>query len=149
MQSERHRRNQLICGINGTPFVYVTVILSFMLLLFFLAWPKPLHGGLIPDLPQVGHPVSMAHANREDAMIIVIFRDDRIFFRNDRIEPDQLAARIRDSINKGSEKKVYIRADARVKYSWVAEVLDGVRSAGVEKIGFLVNERQAPSPKPQ
>jgi len=120
-----------------------------MLLLFFLTMPKPLHGGLSPDLPQVGHPVSMAHANREDAMIIVTFRDDQVFFRNDRIRPDQLPARIRDSINKGSEKKVYIRADARAKYSWVAEVLDGVRSAGVEKIGFLVNERRAPSPKLQ
>ena len=36
-----------------------------------------------------------------------------------------------------------IKADARAKYRDVKEVLDGARSAGVEKIGILVDQRKA------
>jgi biopolymer transport protein TolR len=101
------------------------------------------------DLPHVGHPVSMAHADREDAILIAVTRDDKIFFRADKVSLDQLPAKIRESLNQGSEKKVYIRADARAKYVWVAEVLDNVRSTGVERIGFLVDQRRPPAPNPQ
>lgn len=149
MQSKRHRSSQLICGIDGTPFVHVAVVFSFILLLFFLTLPMPFHGALRPDLPRVGHPVFMAHANREDAMIVAIWRDDKVFFRNDQVRRDELPAKIRESISQGAERKVYIRADARARYSWVAEVLDNVRSAGIEKIGFLVEQRRTPAPKPQ
>jgi biopolymer transport protein ExbD len=145
MQSKRHRPNQLICGIDGTPFVLVSVLFFFVLLVFFLTRPTSFHGGVRPILPQADHPVNMGHANREDAMTVSIFRDDKVFFRNERVSPDQLPDRIRESIKQGAEGKVYIRADARAKYGWVAEVIDSVRSAGVEKIGFLVDQRRTPA----
>jgi len=78
-----------------------------------------------------------------------ITRNDKVFFRTDLVRPDQLPAQIRESVSQGSEKKVYVRADARAKYGWVAEVLDNVCSAGVEKIGFLVEERRTPAPNLQ
>lgn len=149
MRTKRHPRNELISGIDAALFVHVAVLLSFVLLLFFLASPAPFHGSLSVDLPRVGHAVLMTHADREDAMTIVIFRDHKVFFRNERVRPDQLPAKIRDSVSRGSERKVYIRADARAKYSWVAEVLDNVRSGGIENVGFLVSERQIPVPSRQ
>ena len=129
--------------------MHVAAVFFFMLLVFFLTMPVNFHGGLRPDLARVGHPVAMAHANREDAMIVVIWRDDKVFFGHDHVKPDQLPAKIRESLGRGSEKKVYIKADARAKYGWVADVLDNVRSAGVEKIGFLVDQRQTPAPNPR
>ncbi len=148
MQPKRHRSNQLICGAIWTPFVHVTVVLSAVFLLGSLTLPKS-HHGVGPDLPRVSHPVSMPHANREDAMVVAILRDDKVFFRSDQVTPDQLPDRIRESIGQGAEREVYIRADVRARYSWVAEVLDNVRSAGVEKIGFLVEQRRSPAPNPQ
>lgn len=91
----------------------------------------------------------MRGADREDAMTVAILRDDKVFFRNEGVTPDQLPSKIRESISQGSEKEIYIWADARAKYGWVAEVLDNVRSAGVEKIGFLVERRPTPAPNPQ
>jgi biopolymer transport protein ExbD len=41
-------------------------------------------------------------------------------------------------VARGAEKKIYIRADERLRYVSVREVLAAVRSAGVEKIAFLV-----------
>jgi len=91
----------------------------------------------------------MAHANREDAMIVTIFRDDKVLYRSDLVRPNELLAKIRESLNQGAEREVYIRADARARYGWVAKVVDDVRSAGVEKIGFLVEQRPSPKANPQ
>src|SRR6266851_1607602 len=147
MQPKRHRPNQLICDINVAGFAGV------MLALLWLLMPSPgdidVHRWVLVDMPNAVHPVSMRGADREDAMIVAITRDDRIFFRTDRVAPDQLPAKIQQSLSQGSERKVYIRADARAKYGWVAEVLAGVRSAGVEKIGFLVDKRPTSPPNPQ
>jgi biopolymer transport protein ExbD len=111
-----------------------------VLVFMFMAITQPhsFHHGPPVDLARVHHPVLMRAASREDAIIVVIRRDNRIYFRNEAIMPDQLAAKIRQSIDQGSERKVYIWADAGARYRWVGEVLEGVRSAGVEKVGFLV-----------
>jgi len=133
------RSNELICYINVTGFVSV----MFVLVVAYMFQPVmfPHHGSAV-DMARVSHPISMSHADREDAIVIGVMRDNRVFFRSDPITPSQLPAKIRDSINRGSERKVYIRADARAKYAWVAEVLDNVHDAGIEKIGFLVDQRK-------
>ena len=149
MKLNRHRPNQLISGIDGIPFIHVAIVFSFVVLVIFLTLPIPVHGGITPILPRVSHPISMAHANREDAMIVTIFRDDKVLYRSDLVRPNELLAKIRESLNQGAEREVYIRADARARYSWVAKVVDDVRSAGVENIGFLVEQRPSPKANPQ
>jgi biopolymer transport protein TolR len=115
-----------------------------MLALLYLFMPRYVgeYRGPAVDLATVSAPVPMRGAHREDAMVIGIQMDDRVFFGSDRVSIDQLPARIRESIKQGSEKKVYIKADHRARYRWVSEVPEGVRSAGVGKIGFLVEQRQ-------
>ncbi len=71
-------------------------------------------------------------------MIVTVARDSKVFFRNEPINPAQLPVKFRECIEQGSERRVYIRADSRARYKWVAEVLDGVRDAGIERVGFLV-----------
>jgi biopolymer transport protein ExbD len=106
MKPNRHRPNQLISGIDGIPFVHVAIVFSFVVLVIFLTLPIPVHGGIRPILARVGHPVSMAHANREDAMIVTIFRDDKVFYRSDLVRSSELPAKIRQSLNQGAEREV-------------------------------------------
>jgi biopolymer transport protein TolR len=82
-------------------------------------------------------------------MIVTVARDNKVFFRSELINPVQLPVKIREGIDQGSERKIYIRADARARYGWVAEVLDGVRAAGIEQVGFLVEQRRTPVSYPQ
>jgi biopolymer transport protein ExbD len=84
----------------------------------------------------------MAHADREDAMVIGITRENKLFFGPNRLQPSQLSVKIRASVAHGAEEKVYIKADARAKYAWVAEVVNQVHEAGIEKVGFLVDQRK-------
>ena len=144
MRRPRHRTIPIFCGIERTPFVNVFVVLATLFLFMVLCTPRPFHQGF-RSLPQVGHPVSMVHADRENALVVAILRDGQLFFRTDRVSNEELPGRIREGVRQGAERKVYIRADARAKYAWVEEVLDAVRVSGIEDVGFLVDQRRGES----
>ena len=82
----------------------------------------------------------MPGALRDDATVIAIKRDGKVFLGHDEVRLDNLPAAIRASVSRGGEHKVYINADGRAKYKVVGEVVVTVRSADVDTIGFLVSE---------
>lgn len=93
------------------------------------------------DVAKVSHPTDLRGALREDALLVAVQRDGNVWFGSSRIEPDYLAMAIRGRLTEGTERKVYIRADARAKYGTVVAVLQSVRSAGVEDVAFLLDRR--------
>src|SRR5580704_6727441 len=132
------RSMKLFCNIDASPLAAV----GFVLLVVMMIVPQP-HHGYGPDLPHVLHPVSMARANREDAMIIAVLRDGAVYFGGDRVLHEQLPSKLLDRLRDHTvEPRVYIRADGRVFYRNVKEALDGVRSAGIERVAFLVDQRR-------
>src|SRR5271157_1841407 len=141
----RHTRSmKLFCNIDPSALAAV----GFVLLLVMMIAPQP-HHGYGPDLPHVLHPVSMAGANREDAMVIAVLRDGAVYFGRDKVQPELLRSKILERLRDHTiETRVYIRADGRVWYHTVKEVLDEVRSAGIERVAFLVDQRRPPTPEP-
>jgi biopolymer transport protein TolR len=96
------------------------------------------------DLPKLRHPQSMARAEREDALMVAIFRTGDVYFGNDKVAADQLSGRIRDRLRTaGGEHKVYIRADGRTRWGRVGEVIDEVRAAGVRGVGLLADQARS------
>jgi biopolymer transport protein ExbD len=136
------------CSISPKVFSSVeTALLILFVLLFFIVFTdsvtKPRHGGINANLPRALHPIPMPGANREDALLVVVLQDGKVFFGPDQINTDALPSMILDRLKDHSvERKVYIRADVRSKYGTVKKVLVGVRSAGVEKIAFITYQRQ-------
>jgi biopolymer transport protein TolR len=132
-----------MCHIDVSAFVGITLVV----LCIFMSPTVDMPVRPSVDLAKVGSPVTMRAALKEDAMVIAVNREGKVYFGTDPVSPSKLPDRIRECVSHGAERKVYIRADARAKYGWVAEVLDSVRSAGIEKIGFLVEPRR-PNPGP-
>ena len=85
----------------------------------------------------------MPGALREDAMLISVTRDGNIFFGTHRIRSSDLPASIRESVRRGSERKVYLKVDARAKYGDAAAVIDEIRLVGIS--GRRNNHRPAPT----
>jgi biopolymer transport protein TolR len=126
---------KVFCNIDASALAAV----GFVLLVVMMIAPQP-HYGYGPDLPHVLHPVSMAGASREDAMVIAVMRDGAVYFGRDKVQPELLPSKILERLRDHTvEPRVYIRADGRVWYRTVKEVLDGVRSAGIERVAFLVD----------
>jgi biopolymer transport protein ExbD len=62
------------------------------------------------------------------------------------VRPDHVRSKILDRLKYSRvERKVYIRADRRVRYSTVKDILEGVRSSGIERVAFLVDQRRPPA----
>jgi biopolymer transport protein ExbD/biopolymer transport protein TolR len=99
--------------------------------------------GITVDIPRVFHAISMPRANREDALLIAVFRDGSVYFGTDKLLSEELPSKISEKLSYGSvERKIYIKADARAKYGGVEGVLDAIRLAGIGKIAFLAYERK-------
>ncbi len=137
----KFRSNHLICHIDVSAFLAV----MFALLYLFMApsfFPDSQTQKSV-DLAKVGNPSLMRGADREDALIVAVERDGKVFLGIDLLTADSLPARIRKGISNGVESRVYIKADARAKYGAVKEVLDAVRASGVENIAFLTDQRKS------
>ncbi len=144
--AKREEGKKVNSNINVTPMVDVMLVL----LIIFMVITPMLQKGVSVDLAKVNSPEAMPDADKEDALIVAIMRDGQIFFGNDKIAADQLTQKVKDRLTNRMDKRVYVRADARAKYGSVVEVVDNVRSAGVDDLGLLTEQRkstpQAPPP---
>jgi biopolymer transport protein TolR len=140
----RNRANSLkpICKIDVTAFASVMVFLVARMI--FLT--PSTHHGVGVDFPRVNHPVNMRDANREDAVLVAIMRDGKVFFGDEHVTAEQLTDKIRERLSHHAERKVFIRADARARYGTVSAVLDDIRAAGILRIAILVDQRKVSSP---
>ncbi len=146
MALQRHNSlRSLICRIDVTAFAAVMVALVAM----FLA-PASFtdqHERIPIDLAHVSHPLRAPKELREDVMEVAVTRDGQIYYGTDRVTLDYVPDAIRKSISQGAERKVYIRADQRARYGAVKQVLDRVRSAGIQDVVLLVDQRRPAQPE--
>ncbi len=124
-------------NINVTPMVDVMLVL----LIIFMVITPMLQKSRPVELAKTTNPIQMPDADKEDAIIVAVQRDGKIFFDTTQVGPDDLTQKVKDRIANRVDKRVYVKADARAKYKNVVEVVDNVRSAGVSELGLLTEQR--------
>lgn len=129
------------CRIDTTTYSVAFQGLLFVMLVVAMAVPTPHHGTGV-DLPKVSHPVLMRGAEREDALIVGVMKDGKVYFGNDRFSVDLLAAKLRERLKHTGQRKVYVRADARARFGTVREVADQISRAGLTNMAFLTDQRK-------
>jgi len=125
--------------INVTPMVDVMLVL---LIIFMVVTPM-LQKGVTVDMAKVNNPSAMPDADKEDALLVAIMRDGKVFFGSDPITADQLTQKVKDRLANKTDKRVFIRADQRAKFGAVVEVVDNVRAAGVDQLGLLTEQKKS------
>jgi len=134
---------KLFSDFNTLQFAGVMGMVLLAVLFLFMPISVVCGGGIAVDLPKVIHPTSMAWADREDAMIVNVTRDGRVYFGSEQVVPHSLPVKIADRLKDHSvERKLYIKADMRARYGVVKQVLDGARAAGLLRVAFLVDQRR-------
>jgi biopolymer transport protein ExbD len=128
----------VVSEINVTPMVDVMLVL----LIIFMVITPMLSKGVNVDLVKTHNPVKMAEADREDAILVVITRDGKVYLSpgNFMIQPADLSGKVKDLQSNRQDKTVYIKADARARFASVTDVLDNMRTAGVDQIGLWTEE---------
>lgn len=136
--SKRDEGSKVNSNINVTPMVDVMLVL----LIIFMVITPMLQKGVSVDMAKVNNPVPMQDADKEDALLISVMRDGKVFFGSDRVDADQLTQKVKDRLANKVDKRVFIKSDARARYGAVVEVVDNVRSAGVDDVGLLTEQKK-------
>ena len=126
-------------NINVTPMVDVMLVL----LIIFMVITPMLQRSQTVELAKAVNPIQMPDADKEDSLIVAVMRDGKVYFDTEAIrDRGDLTQKIRDRVANRVNKEVFVKADARAKYKAVVDVVDDVRSAGVDQLGLLTEQKQ-------
>jgi len=135
----RNEGSKINSNINVTPMVDVMLVL----LIIFMVITPMLQKSVTVELTKAVNPMQMPDADKEDALIVAVTRDGNVYFDTQQIKnPADLTQKIMDRVANRVNKEVFVKADARAKYKNVVDVVDNVRSAGVDQLGLLTEQKQ-------
>jgi biopolymer transport protein ExbD len=126
----RSRRTVSTLGeINVTPLVDVVLVL----LLVFMVTAPMMSRGIDVSLPVANQPQTEPE---ERIVTISINAQERIFVGDRPINLQLLEDTVRGMMEGRTRKVVYLRADESIRYGRVITVIDKLKSAGVDLVGF-------------
>src|SRR6266852_8097376 len=135
----------------AAPNVIPMADIMLVLLIIFMVVTPLLTKDVPVDMAAAANPREMLDADKDDAIVVAITRDGRIFIGNTQMQKEDLTGQVKDRISSRLDKTVYVKSDARAEYGDVVAVVDEIRSAGVDQLGLLTQKNQkasAPSPPP-
>jgi len=143
MPDSHHRR--FLAEINVVPLVDVVLVL----LVIFMVTAPMLYRGIDIALPR-----SQSNTiEPEDRLVITVDPDGRIFLKGNRVTSFHLRERLRRASARNPAVSVYLRADRRVPYGRIVQVMDLIKGVGIERLGMVTNppggmgEKTQPDPR--
>ena len=104
---------------------------------------QPLQRGVSVQMPVTRNAVAVPNADTQDALVVALTADGTTYLRGDRLSTPDLGDRVRSILSTRNEKTLYIKADARVPYARLVEVIDALQQSGVEGVTFLTAQQDA------
>ena len=115
--------------INVTPLVDVVLVL----LLIFMVTAPMMSRGIDVSLPVANQP----QIPQEDRVTVSIRADGHVFVGDKPVNIALLEDEVRGRTSGSPDAVVYLRADESLRYGTVIEVVDLIKRAGVDRIGFV------------
>lgn len=125
------RQRRFLAEINVIPLVDVVLVL----LVIFMVTAPMLYRGMDIKLP-----TSASNTIKpEMRAVLTIEKDQRLYLDKDPVSLVQLERKLRVLKEEHAEVALYLRADREVPYGVVVQVMDGVKKAGIEKLGMVTD----------
>jgi biopolymer transport protein ExbD len=137
--------------VMAAPNVIPMADIMLVLLIIFMVVTPMLQKGVSVDMAKVNNAEDMQNADKDDAIILAVTRDGKMYLGSKQIALSEITNSVKDQIANRLDKTVFVRSDARAKYGDVVKAVDEVRSAGVDNLGLLTEKNQksgAPPPPP-
>lgn len=132
-----------VSDINVTPLVDVMLV---MLIIFMVITPM-LSKGISVELVKTKNPIAMKEADREDAILISVSRDGKVYLGSDQFNDlTTMGSKVKDKITNKVDKTVYLKCDSRSRYERIVEVLDNLRAFQVDQVGLLTETNKEGMP---
>lgn len=117
-----------LSDINVTSLVDVMMVL---LVIFMLTAPF-LQAGIEVKLPRAKSTV----IKENEAVVISITKDGKIYVNDDRVEKTQLASTL-STLKAAGEEVVFVRADKDATHGTVMSVIGEVKASGIDDVGMI------------
>jgi biopolymer transport protein ExbD/biopolymer transport protein TolR len=108
-----------------------------VLLIIFMVVTPMLQKGQSVDMATTDTAIDMKPADQDDAILLAVGRDGRIYLGTEQIGLEQVIEKVADLWEATSVKTVYVKSDRRAKFGDVSKLVDEIRSLGVDKLGLL------------
>ncbi|WP_323072463.1 ExbD/TolR family protein [Mycetohabitans endofungorum] len=124
----------LMNEINMTPLVDVMLVL---LIIFIVTIPAIQHAVKL-DLP---HASSQRQDVRPAHVTVSVNADGTVFWDNVKVSDAELQRKIAAAAQANPQPELHLRADRKVAYERVADVMSYAQSGGLTKIGFVTEPK--------
>lgn len=124
------RKWRVMSDINVTPFVDVMLVL----LVIFMVTAPMIQQGLEVELPKTQ---AEGLPSDDDPLIVSVKRDGSVHVERAAIPLSDLESKLKKIFLTRDQKRVFLRADARVNYGTVAKTLAILQRAGATRIGMV------------
>ncbi|NGP54766.1 protein TolR [Thioalkalivibrio sp. XN8] len=146
MPAGQHRR-RLMGEINVVPYIDVMLVL----LIIFMVTAPLLTQGIEVELPQVGaEPLDPEDYLDAEALVLSVDKDGQLFLNlgepETPITPEIATERATALLNRGPDRPVLVRADARASYGDVARAMRVLQDAGARQIGMVTDPEELRAP---
>ncbi|TFG37700.1 MAG: biopolymer transporter ExbD [Syntrophobacterales bacterium] len=129
-RGRRSRDKEPVSDINVTPLVDVILVL----LIIFMVTAPMLQMGIDVNLPRVkAKSVDVG----EEKLILTINSKEEIFINRYKASLEDLKSKLENIFESRIDREIFMRADEKVPYGFVMQVMSEVRKAGVDKLGMI------------
>ncbi len=128
--ARRGRRSSYMADINVTPLVDVMLVL---LIVFMVTAPMMIKGVKI-DLPRT---TAKPMPQKLSPVVISVDRTGRVFLNRVPVDVRGLAVELRRMAGARRGRQVLLKADRRVAYGVVAQVMAACKEAGIADLGMV------------
>lgn len=105
-----------------------------VLLIIFMVISPSVQRGMDAKLPET----TADTASAPDVIVLTLHKDGKVDINRTFYERDLLESQLMNIYGPRQHKTMLIRADARVPFNQVVEMMDVARGAGVEEIGIVL-----------
>lgn len=132
-RGRRRGRAQPMAEINVTPFVDVMLVL---LIIFMVAAPL-LTVGVPVELPKSA--AGALPADQEEPLTVTLTSEGAVQIQTTEVARNDLVTRLRAIASERASDRVFLRADGRVPYSSVMEIMGALNAGGFSNIGLVTD----------
>ena len=140
MQANGNGSKGIVSDINVTPLVDVMLVL----LIIFMVTAPMMTQGVDVKLPESSAP---AIPSDDERLVITVTEDRKVYINENLVEPGELESKLAAiTQNRLDHKGVFLRADEKIPYGYVMEVMGLIRQAGIDQIGMVTEPAKSPAP---
>jgi biopolymer transport protein ExbD len=131
-------RDKLQSDINVTPLVDVCLVL---LIIFMVVTPL-LQKGIAVQLPTTDNPDKKPENASQKLVTVGWATPPAYYLEAEQLSKDNLQKRLEELYQRSPNAEIIIKADKRLKYGAVKEVMKLAKEAGFQNVGLIADKKQ-------